>query len=265
VGGSADLAPSNLTLMKMFGDFQKKSPAERNFRFGVREHAMGAICNGMGLHNSGLIAYCATFFIFTDYMRAAMRMSALSEIGTIYVMTHDSIGVGEDGPTHQPIEHLASFRIMPNMLMYRPCGGNETAGAYKVAVESRKRPTTIALSRQNMDNLPGCTAEGAAKGGYIVHDCAGTPEYILMGTGTELPYAYEAAVALEKEGKKVRGGGGRRAADDGAAASPAAAAALALPAAALQQAPTTLPSPPLPPPPPWHTGARRVHGLLGDL
>ncbi len=205
MGGSADLAPSNLTLMKMFGDFQKKSPAERNFRFGVREHAMGAICNGLALHNSGLIPYCATFFIFTDYMRAAMRVSALSEVGVIYVMTHDSIGVGEDGPTHQPIEHLASFRIMPNMLMYRPCGGNETAGAYKTAVENRKRPTTIALSRQNMDNLPGCSAEGAAKGGYIVHDCQGTPEIILMGTGTELPYAYEAGVALEKEGKKVRG------------------------------------------------------------
>merc|ERR1719478_525626 len=130
IGGSADLAPSNMTLMKMFGDFQKDTPAERNVRYGVREHGMGAVANALGLHNSGLISYCATFFIFTDYMRSAMRMAALSEIGTIFVMTHDSIGLGEDGPTHQPIEHLSSFRAMPNMLTMRPGDGNETAGAY---------------------------------------------------------------------------------------------------------------------------------------
>merc|ERR1711869_17924 len=108
MGGSADLAPSNMTLMKMFGDFQKDTPEERNVRFGVREHGMGAICNGMILHGSGIIPYCATFFIFSDYMRAAIRLSALSEVGVLYVMTHDSIGLGEDGPTHQPVEHLAS-------------------------------------------------------------------------------------------------------------------------------------------------------------
>ncbi len=174
-------------------------------RFGVREHAMGAICNGIALHKSGLIPYCATFFIFTDYMRNAMRMSALSEAGVIYVMTHDSIGLGEDGPTHQPIEHLASFRAMPNMMMMRPAGGNETAGAYKVAVENRKRPTTIALSRQNMPNLPGTSVEGVAKGGYIIHDSAGTPDVILMGTGSELELAHAAAVALEKEGEWLSG------------------------------------------------------------
>jgi transketolase len=204
IGGSADLAPSNLTLMKMFGDFQKGSYQERNMRFGVREHGMGAICNGVGLHNSGLIPYCATFYIFTDYMRSAMRMSALSEIGVIYVMTHDSIGLGEDGPTHQPIEHLASFRAMPNMLMMRPCGGNETAGAYKVAVSNRKRPTTIALSRQGMPNLPGCSIEGVEKGAYTVQDCEGKPDCILIGTGSELPMAIEAADKLKAEGKKVR-------------------------------------------------------------
>lgn len=178
--------------------------AERNIRFGVREHAMGAICNGIGLHNSGLIPYCATFYIFTDYMRNAMRMSALSEMGVVYVMTHDSIGLGEDGPTHQPIEHLASFRAMPNMNMMRPAGGNETAGCYKVAIASRKRPSTIALSRQNIPNLPGTSIEGTAKGGYIIHDSAGTPDVILMGTGSELELAHGAAVELEKEGKKVR-------------------------------------------------------------
>ncbi|KAJ0582388.1 Transketolase [Helianthus annuus] len=116
IGGSADLASSNMTLMKMFGDFQKNTPEERNVRFGVREHGMGAICNGIALHSPGFIPYCATFFVFTDYMRGAMRISALSEAGVIYVMTHDSIGLGEDGPTHQPIEHLASFRAMPNHL-----------------------------------------------------------------------------------------------------------------------------------------------------
>jgi len=204
MGGSADLAPSNLTLMKMFGDFQKGTYNERNVRFGVREHGMGAIVNGMGLHGSGIIPYCATFFIFTDYMRSAMRMSALSEIGVLYVMTHDSIGLGEDGPTHQPIEHLASFRAMPNMLMIRPAAGNETAGAYKVAVENRKRPTTIALSRQGMPNLPGLSAEGVAKGAYIIKDSGSTPDVIFMGTGSELELAYAAAEALEKEGKKVR-------------------------------------------------------------
>lgn len=204
VGGSADLAPSNLTLMKMFGDFQKGQYGERNLRFGVREHGMGAICNGIALHGSGLIPYCATFFIFTDYMRSAMRMSALSEAGVIYVMTHDSIGLGEDGPTHQPVEHLASYRAMPDMLILRPAGGNETAGAYKVAVSNRKRPSTIALSRQNMPNLPGTSVDGVAKGGYIVHDCQGTPDVILMGTGSELELAYNAAKELEKEGKKAR-------------------------------------------------------------
>lgn len=204
IGGSADLAPSNLTLMKAFGDFQKGTYGERNLRFGVREHAMGAICNGIALHNSGLIPYCATFYIFTDYMRNAMRMSALSEAGVIYVMTHDSIGLGEDGPTHQPIEHLASFRAMPNMMMMRPAGGNETAGAYKVGIANRKRPTTIALSRQNMPSLPGTSIEGVAKGGYTIHESAGTPDVIIMGTGSELELAHAAAVELEKEGKKVR-------------------------------------------------------------
>jgi len=124
-----------------------------------------------------------------------------SQIGTIYVMTHDSIGLGEDGPTHQPIEHLASFRAMPNMLMFRPCGGNETAGAYKVAVSNRKRPSTIALSRQGMPNLPGCSIEGVEKGAYIVQDSEGTPDVIIIGTGSELPMAIEAADKLKGSAK----------------------------------------------------------------
>lgn len=204
MGGSADLAPSNMTLMKMFGDFQKDTPAERNVRFGVREHAMGAIANGMGLHNSGIIPYCATFFIFTDYMRSAMRMAALSEVGNIFVMTHDSIGLGEDGPTHQPIEHLASFRAMPQMMMMRPGDGNETAGCYAVAVANRTVPATMALSRQAMPNLPTTSIAGTKKGAYTVLACEGEPDVILIGTGSELQYAYEAGESLQAEGVKAR-------------------------------------------------------------
>lgn len=194
-----------MTLLKSFGDFQKNTPEERNLRFGVREHGMGAICNGIALHSPGFIPYCATFFVFTDYMRAAMRISALSEAGVIYVMTHDSIGLGEDGPTHQPIEHLASFRAMPNILMFRPADGNETAGAYKVAVLNRKRPSVLALSRQKLPQLPGTSIEGAAKGGYTISDnSSGKPDVILIGTGSELEIAAKAAEELRKEGKAVR-------------------------------------------------------------
>lgn len=206
LGGSADLASSNMTLLKSFGNFQKDTPEERNLRFGVREHGMGAICNGIALHSPGLIPYCATFFVFTDYMRAAIRISALSQAGVIYVMTHDSIGLGEDGPTHQPIEHLASFRAMPNILMLRPADGNETAGAYKVAVLNRKRPSILALSRQKLPNLPGTSIEGVEKGGYILSDnsSGNKPDVILIGTGSELEIAAKAAEELRKEGKAVR-------------------------------------------------------------
>ncbi|KAG6474765.1 hypothetical protein ZIOFF_068704 [Zingiber officinale] len=134
-----------------------------NVRFGVREHGMGAISNGIALHSPGLVPYCATFFVFTDYMRAAMRMSALCEAGVIYVMTHDSIGLGEDGPSHQPIEQLMSFRAMPNILMVRPADGNETAGAYTVAVLNKKRPSVLALSRQKLSQLGGTSVEGVEK------------------------------------------------------------------------------------------------------
>merc|ERR1719183_2379563 len=188
VGGSADLAPSNMTLMKQFGDFQKDTAAERNIRYGVREHGMGAIANAIALHSPGFKSYCATFFIFSDYMRSAMRIAALPGAPTLFVMTHDSIGVGEDGPTHQPIEHLASFRAMPGMLMMRPADGNETAGAYQIGVEQTDRPTTFALSRQVVPNLPNTSREGVRKGAYVVagpaagEDC----DCICIGTGTEL-------------------------------------------------------------------------------
>jgi len=190
----------------MFGDFQKDTAEERNVRFGVREHGMGAICNGIALHSPGFVPYCATFFVFTDYMRGAMRISALSEAGVIYVMTHDSIGLGEDGPTHQPIEHLVSFRAMPNILMLRPADGNETAGAYKVAVLNRKRPSILALSRQKLPHLPGTSIEGVEKGGYTISDnsTGNKPDLIVLGTGSELEIAEKAADELRKEGKTVR-------------------------------------------------------------
>ncbi len=204
IGGSADLAPSNKTLLKGYGDFQKGQYQNRNLRFGVREHAMGAICNGIALHNSGLIPYGATFLVFTDYMRNAIRVSALSEAGVIWVMTHDSIALGEDGPTHQPIEHIASLRLIPNLIVIRPADGNETSGAYKVAVENRHRPTLLALSRQNLPILAGSSLEKTALGAYILEDCEGTPELILIGTGGETHLCVKAAATLAQEGVKVR-------------------------------------------------------------
>jgi len=203
IGGSADLAPSNMTLLKSSGDFQKGHYENRNLRFGVREHGMGAIANGMALHG-GLIPYCATFLVFADYMRGAIRLSALSEAGVIYVMTHDSIALGEDGPTHQPVETIASLRAIPNLIVIRPADGNETSGAYKIAIENRNRPTLLALSRQSLPNLAGSSIESVAKGAYILSDSDGTPDLILLGTGGEIPLCVEAADRLRNEGKKVR-------------------------------------------------------------
>jgi transketolase len=204
IGGSADLTHSNLTELKISGDFQKGAYENRNIHFGVREHAMGAICNGILLHNSGLIPYCATFLVFADYMRAAIRLSALSEAGVIYVMTHDSIGLGEDGPTHQPVETVASLRAIPNLLVIRPADGNETSGAYKVAIQNRKRPTLLALSRQALVNLEKSSADVVAKGAYVASDSEGTPELILIGTGSEVNLCIKAAEELRGSGKKVR-------------------------------------------------------------
>ncbi|OUL25533.1 transketolase [Nostoc sp. 106C] len=206
IGGSADLTHSNLTEIKGKGDFQKGQYQNPNIHYGVREHGMGAIVNGIALHGSGLIPYGATFLIFTDYMRAPIRLSALSQAGGIWVMTHDSIGQGEDGPTHQPIETLASLRAIPNLTVIRPADGTETSGAYKVAIERAKAnaPTLLAFTRQNVPNLAGTSIEGVTKGGYIVVDSDGTPDIILIGTGSELSLAVTAAEKLTAEGKKVR-------------------------------------------------------------
>jgi len=206
IGGSADLAPSNMTLMKCTGDFLKDSYSERNMRFGIREFGMGAICNAISLDKTGLVPYCATFTIFSDYMRGAIRIAALAQAGTIFVTTHDSIAVGEDGPTHQPIETLPSLRLIPDLTVIRPADGNETAGAYKYAVERSKlhsRPTFLAFSRQALPNLPNSSIENVEKGAYAVIECA-DPTIILIGTGSEVGVCVDAAKELESTGAKVR-------------------------------------------------------------
>ncbi|HIK19321.1 MAG TPA: transketolase [Leptolyngbyaceae cyanobacterium M33_DOE_097] len=206
IGGSADLTHSNLTYLKVSDSFQKGNYGGRNLRFGVREHGMGAICNGMALHGSGLIPYGATFLVFTDYMRAAIRISALSQCGVIWVMTHDSIALGEDGPTHQPVETIASLRAIPQLTVIRPADGNETSGAYKVAIElaNQHRPTLMAFSRQNLPQLKGSSIDAVAKGAYVLSDSEGTPDLILIGTGSEVPLCVDAAAKLAADGVKVR-------------------------------------------------------------
>jgi len=194
--GSADLSPSNKTNNPGWGgDFQASSPNGRYLRFGVREHAMAAICNGLHAYG-GILPACATFLTFTGYALGGMRVSALSGHQVFYVMTHDSIGVGEDGPTHQPIEHLATLRATPNMLVMRPCDGNETSGAYAVALSKRHSPTTFALSRQKVVTLAGSSAAKVAKGGYVIDDCEQRPQLVIVGTGTEVGLCVEAKKAL---------------------------------------------------------------------
>ncbi|CAE7538302.1 tkt [Symbiodinium sp. KB8] len=205
MGGSADLAPSNMTLMKCTGDFLKDSYSERNFRFGIREFGMGAVCNALSLDKTGIIPYCATFTIFTDYMRSAIRIAALSQAGTIFVTTHDSIAVGEDGPTHQPIETIPSLRLIPDLTVMRPADGNETAGAYKYAVERSKnesRPTMMAFSRQALPNLPNSSIENTLKGAYEVVECS-DPEVIIIGTGSEVHICVDAAKAMDQKVRVV--------------------------------------------------------------
>ncbi len=201
VGGAADLAPSTKTYMKDLGDYSAQNREGRNMHFGIREHAMSAICNGMQLHG-GLNAYCSTFFVFSDYMKNAMRMSAIMDIPVTYVLTHDSIGVGEDGPTHEPVEQLAGLRAMPNLNVFRPADRRETAAAYVTAL-SGGHPTCIVGSRQDLPQLERSGKE-ALKGGYIVYGDNKKPDIILMASGSEVGLVMEAAKVLEDEGKKVR-------------------------------------------------------------
>lgn len=201
-GGSADLSPANKTVMKERGEFLPQDKSGFNVHFGIREHAMAAICNGVYLHG-GLIPYCATFAVFSDYMKNAMRMSAIMKLPVTYILTHDSIGVGEDGPTHQPIEQLAGLRAMPDFNVYRPADGKETAACYISALKG-KLPSCLVLSRQTLPRLEG-TGKQALKGGYIVSDSEKrTPDMIIIATGSELSLALEAKKELLSGGIDAR-------------------------------------------------------------
>ncbi len=206
MGGSADLAPSNLSDMKNtdavhYGDFQPGSYEGRNMHFGIREHAMAAITNGMQLHG-GLHAYCSTFFIFSDYCKHAMRLSALMNIPVVYILTHDSIGVGEDGPTHEPVEQLIALRSIPNMKVYRPADGKETAAAW-ISALTGTAPTALVLTRQNLPQYANSGLE-ALKGGYVLEDCEGTPDVLLLASGSEVEQCVGAKAELAKEGIRAR-------------------------------------------------------------
>lgn len=204
LGGSADLAPSNNTKLDNTPAFQKASPEGRNFHFGVREHGMGAVVNGMALYG-GLIPYGGTFLVFLDYMKPAVRIAALSHIPSIFIFTHDSIGLGEDGPTHQPIEQLATLRATPNLTLIRPADANETAQAWKIAIQNRQGPTALALTRQNLPILPAGKHGDVSRGAYVLKDFGKRkPELIMMASGSEVSLILEAAEKLAEEGRVVR-------------------------------------------------------------
>jgi len=205
-GGAADLSESNLTDVKGEPSFSA-GEAGRNLRFGVREHAMGGIGNGLALHG-GFIPYCATFLTFSDYMRGSVRLAALTGLHVVYVWTHDSVGLGEDGPTHQPVEHYAALRAIPDLWFVRPGDANETAAAWALAVERRDGPVALALTRQKLPTLPGTdrlARDGVARGGYVLREASGgAPHLIMIGTGSELQLAFAAAEALETDGIPTR-------------------------------------------------------------
>ncbi len=207
IGGSADLAPSTKTWLTFpgAGEFSPENYGGRNLHFGIREHAMAAICNGLSL--CGLRAYGATFFVFTDYMRPSMRLSSIMHQPVLYVLTHDSIGVGEDGPTHQPIEHLAACRAIPGLNVFRPGDANEVSESYRTIFSIADHPAAIVCSRQNMPTLDRskyAPASGTSHGGYVLGDCDGTPDVILMASGSELQFAVAAYERLIAEGVKAR-------------------------------------------------------------
>ena len=206
LGGSADLAPSTKTLLRDQGDFGPQEYVGHNFHFGVREHAMGAIANGMSLHG-GIIPYTATFLLFSDYMRPPMRLAALMGIRVVYIFTHDSVGMGQDGPTHQPIEQLLALRAVPNLVVLRPADATETAEAWKVALQRRNGPTLLALSRQNLpvlDRTVLAPAEGVQKGAYILWEASSSPDTVIMATGSEVSIALEGGKLLQAQGVSAR-------------------------------------------------------------
>jgi len=212
IGGSADLAPSTLTWMNNSAAFSPTGGSPdcyegRNIHFGVREHGMGAVVNGINYHG-GVIPFGATFIVFSDYMRPAIRLSAISHLGSIWVFTHDSIGVGEDGPTHQPVEHLAALRAIPNLITLRPADANEVREAWKIALENRQRPTALVLTRQNIPTLDRSVyapAEGVRKGAYVLADLGkGKPQIILLASGSEVNLIAEVGKRLAEKGAAVR-------------------------------------------------------------
>ena len=207
IGGAADLAPSTKSNLTFEGaaSFEAADYAGRNLHFGIREHAMGSICNGMAL--AGLRVYGAGFLIFSDYMKPPIRLAAIMELPVIYIFTHDSIGVGEDGPTHQPIEQLIALRAVPGMIVLRPADANEVAEGWRVAMRQHDKPVAFALSRQALptfDRTKYASAEGVARGAYVMASCAGTPDVILIGTGSEVSLCVGAYEALTAEGIKAR-------------------------------------------------------------
>jgi transketolase len=204
VGGSADLSPSNNTVMKGAGDYQKGSRGGRNFHFGVREHGMGAICNGMALHG-GLRPYCATFMVFSDYMRPSVRLASLMKLPVVFIFTHDSIYVGEDGPTHQPVEHLAALRAIPGLEVLRPADAEETELAWHMALERADGPTVLALTRQNLEvyKKPEGWREGMRRGAYVTSEAAGKPEVVVVATGSEVGAALKAKELAGRAGARV--------------------------------------------------------------
>ncbi len=207
LGGDADLSCSTMTGLPGLGDFSGETGLGRNIHYGVREHAMGAIANGMAYHG-GVRSFTATFFVFSDYERPAIRMAAISKLPVIFVFTHDSIGVGEDGPTHQPVEHLAALRAIPNMLVIRPADANETAQAYRVAMKRNDGPVAIILTRQKMptfDRDKMAPAAGLAKGAYVLSEAAGgPPQVILIATGSEVALPSAAQEKLVAGGIRAR-------------------------------------------------------------
>jgi transketolase len=206
IGGSADLEPSNNTLIKEYSKFTFEDRGGRNFHFGIREHGMGGILNGMALYG-GIIPYGGTFLVFSDYMRPTIRLASLSHLRPIYVFTHDSIGLGEDGPTHQPVEHLASLRAIPGVIVIRPADANETVYAWKAAIKHKGSPVALILTRQKLpvlDRSVLSSAENLLKGAYILKDCDGKPDIILIASGSEVYLALQAAEKLQTDGMMTR-------------------------------------------------------------
>ena len=209
IGGSADLAGSNLTMIKDAPRFSRAEPGGRNFNFGIREHAMGAIMNGMSLHGGGIIPYGGTFLVFADYMRPSIRLAALMGIRAIYVFTHDSIGLGEDGPTHQPVEHLSALRVIPNLLVLRPADANEVAESWKIAIAHATGPTALVLTRQKLpcfDRTAGfAPVSGVTNGGYVLRDAeGGAPQVVIMASGSEVAIAVDAQQKLAAQKVRAR-------------------------------------------------------------